>query len=547
MGTANPAFEAETLQAIEAAVKSSDLVRAADTATRALNTGMRHPVLFNARALRLEQQGRFEDALMEYRAASLLAPTDPVIHNALGLCLINLNRLDQAVHAFDSAIAHRPSFAPSHYRRGWALGMLGDHERAQAAHERAVALDSFYLDPLTSLASIMCQKGQLAKARYYAESALLLQASAPTAIAAMAMVELAEKSYAAAETHLRPLLQGPDTALKARAFGLLGDALDGQNRTAEAFESYTAGKDLLNKIYLSRRDGPRPLAQEVRRIASYVRTSEAKSWDVTDRNLPERLEGKTPAKHVFLVGFMRSGTTLLEQVLSANPTVKALDERDILGELAKKYLATDSATDSFLKADGEGPLAEARAFYWDNARALAGNVAGKIFLDKLPFNALRLPLIAKLFPDARIVVAIRDPRDVVLSCFRRHLEVSVTPLEFFSLTETAKLYAETMQLIELCRAKMPLAFFDHRYESMIEDFDGRVRAVCDFIGMEFTGKMREFASSAPALALRSPSAPQVRRGLYTEGVDQWRRYTTQMEPTLPLLEPWIAKFAYPAE
>ena len=82
---------------------------------------------------------------------------------------------------------------------------------------------------------------------------------------------------------------------------------------------------------------------------------------------------------------------------------------------------------------------------------------------------------------------------------------------------------------------------------MIADFEGSVRRVCDFIGVEWTDAMRDFSASAAAQKIRSPSAAQVRRGLYSEGVGQWRRYATHMGPAIPLLQPWVERFGYPPD
>ncbi len=171
----------------------------------------------------------------------------------------------------------------------------------------------------------------------------------------------------------------------------------------------------------------------------------------------------------------------------------------------------------------------------------------RVFVDKHPFNTIKLPLILKLFPDAKILFAIRDPRDVVFSCFRRHFDVDFVKFAFLELESAAQLYDAVMGFGMLCREKLPLAFFEHRYESLIADFDGQTRAVCDFIGVEWSDKLRDFAATAQSLDSRWASAGQVKRGFYTEGVGQWRRYREEIAPVIPLLEPWIARFGYDAE
>ncbi|HEY0222899.1 MAG TPA: sulfotransferase, partial [Pseudolabrys sp.] len=164
-----------------------------------------------------------------------------------------------------------------------------------------------------------------------------------------------------------------------------------------------------------------------------------------------------------------------------------------------------------------------------------------------PLNTVKLPLIAKLFPNAKIIFALRDPRDVVFSCFRRHFKVNATMFEFLNLTDSARFYAAIMALAEVLRDKLPLNLFEHRYEDMVVDFETRVRAVCDFVGVPWNDSMKDFNKYAPAVDLRSPSATQVRKPLYSEALAQWRRYEEQLAPIQPILRPWVEKFGYPVD
>ncbi|HVV65716.1 MAG TPA: sulfotransferase, partial [Rhizomicrobium sp.] len=244
--------------------------------------------------------------------------------------------------------------------------------------------------------------------------------------------------------------------------------------------------------------------------------------------------------------FMRSGTTLLEQVLSSNPKVVALEEKTLLATLSVEYATSVEGLDALAALDGED-LARARAEYWTRARTYAPDLNGRIFVDKQPLNTLRLCLIAKLFPKAKILFALRDPRDVVFSCYRRHFRVNMAMFEFLDLEDAARFYASVMNLGQIYRDLLPLNLLEHRYEDMVRDFEGRVRAVCEFIGLEWSDSMREFHKNAPSPDIRSPSAGQVQRPLYGEGVGQWRLYSQQLAPMLPILAPWVEKFGYSPE
>jgi hypothetical protein len=157
---------------------------------------------------------------------------------------------------------------------------------------------------------------------------------------------------------------------------------------------------------------------------------------------------------------------------------------------------------------------------------------------------LHLALIARLFPGAAIVFALRDPRDVVLSCFRRLFVVNPYTFEFLALDRTARFYDATMRHALLAREKLPLRFHDLRNEDLVADFDGRVRALCDFLEAEFDPAMARFAERSKSRGVATPSAIQIARGLSSDGIGQWRRYEAELEAVLPLLAPWVRHFGY---
>jgi hypothetical protein len=193
----------------------------------------------------------------------------------------------------------------------------------------------------------------------------------------------------------------------------------------------------------------------------------------------------------------------------------------------------------------ETVLARHRATYWQRVDELGLKLTGRVFVDKHPFHTIKLPLIAKLFPSAKIIFAIRDPRDVVLSCFRRQLELDLLRIEFLTLEGAAGVYDRFMRFADLCRTKLPLPFYDCRYEDLIADFDPVTRALCGWLDLPWHESMRDIAATANRLDASKASTRQVRHGLYRDAAGQWRRYREELAPVLPCLQPWVRRFGYP--
>ena len=249
---------------------------------------------------------------------------------------------------------------------------------------------------------------------------------------------------------------------------------------------------------------------------------------------------------VFILGFPRSGTTLLGQILASRPGVAVLEERPLLAK---------AVADLYDKPDGAAHLAALSAaeaeFYrqdfWQRARATGVDIQGRRLFEQTAFNTVYLPLILALFPDSPIVFAIRDPRDVVFGCFRRRFAPNRFTREFHSLESTARLYCDAMRLAEVCRDRLDFRPLEIRNEDLIADFDRETRRLCDFCGLEWDASLRDYHRAAQDRTLTTTSAVQVRRGLSRDGVGQWRRYRERMAPVLPLLAPWVERFGYPPD
>jgi hypothetical protein len=168
------------------------------------------------------------------------------------------------------------------------------------------------------------------------------------------------------------------------------------------------------------------------------------------------------------------------------------------------------------------------------------DVAGKVFLDKHPLNTLKLPLIARLFPQAKILFVRRDPRDVVLSCFRRRFRMNPAMYQMLTLAGAAQFYDAVMDFAQRVRPTLGLDWLDVRYERVMADFATETRAICDFIGLEWTPAMGEFAERMRTRERATPSIAQLAGGLDASGIGHWRHYRAAIEAVQPALERWIA-------
>jgi len=531
-----------TLRAVHGAAGSGDFARAAALAGPALEGGLEHPLLYNVLAIRLEHEQQVAEAAALLERGDARFPADVGLRNALGLCLLRLERSTEALVQFDALLALDPKLPFAHTSRGAALLSGGALTRAEESYRRALALDPRQGVALAGLANIAARRGLYGDARSWAEQALALLPGYPDAVASLAAAELGEGEAARAVTRLETLLADPRLAGAERAAveGLKGDALDALDRPAEAFRAYARCNEELRRCYAPRfTAGPSALAY-VRAMTAYFRAARPEQWraPAASPGAPSPVRG-----HVFVLGFPRSGTTLLEVALEGHPQALSLGERELLIDGVHEFMRAPEDLGRLAVADA-AVLRRLRAAYWARAAEAGATLADRIFIDKHPLNTLKLPLIARLFPEARIVFAYRDPRDVVLSCFRRRFQMSAPIYELLSLEGAARYYDAVMGLADRLEAVLPVAMRRLRYEALVSDFEAQMRSLCGFLGLAWTDAMRDFAARTQQRASATPSTAQLARGLDGGGIGGWRRYRDALAPALPLLEPWVRRLGY---
>ncbi len=498
-------------------------------------------MVLNLAAWRREESGDFAGAYRLLQRALALAPGDVLIMGAIGAVLRKDGRLDEALTVLDRVVEAEPRHSAAWLERGYTLDALRSERDACASYERAIALDPNMAPALGKLADAAAKNGDKAAGRSYADRALAIDPLEPAATFALATMDIEAGDGVQAATRLERLLAVPlKDDDRTRALTLLGDALDREGRFAEAFETYVMAQRNFRAAYsdvLAPSPGRPSHRTFIETIASQVERSA-----LLPKSDPLPAVPGAAATHIFLLGYPRSGTTLVENILASAPEVVALEERDTLSDADKALVPNDGRMPDLDSLD-PALVADLREKYWSRVRHLGEDVTGRVFVDMNPFNGIKLPVIARLFPEARILIMRRDPRDVVLSCFRINFTPSPSAYSFSELEEAARHYDTLMRLIELCRARLPLAFHEVRYDRLIADFETTVRALADFAGLGWTDDFHAFDRTARARGVRTASATQVRRGLY-DGGGRWRRYRDQLAPVLPILAPWVERFGF---
>jgi Tfp pilus assembly protein PilF len=543
--TDRPLTGDEVIEIVTDAVNAGDLARASRLAGTALAGGYTHSLLLNLRAYGFEQQGRTKEALADLREAVRMAPRDVNLRNTYGETLAKLGRWEEAITEFDAALGYRGDWVNVRLNLASAYECTGDLPRAEDHFRRVLDAEPANALALASLANLAARRADWDIARHLAEQALAADPKQRLALTTLANAAVATGNLTDAGTIIDSALADaslPD-ADRAMMLTLKGDLLHAQSHFAEAFAAYGQANTLRRKLFAAQyaSAGQETAAGFVQWQNDYFDRAPSEKWKVASASPPG--PGPAVAGHVILIGFPRSGTTLLESVLAAHEGVAVLDEKDLLAAANHAYLSDGKGLDRLAAAD-EQELAPLRADYWDRVAGFRGDVAGKVFVDKRPLGAMRLALAARLFPSAKILFAVRDPRDVILSCYRRQFLLNPSMYEFLDLSGAARFYSALMRLSATAREKFAQPWLETRHEALVDDFEGEMRRVLEFLDLPWSADIHGFAQKARDLSLWTPSSAQVVQGLNSDGVGQWRHYREQLEPVLPTLRPWIEKFGY---
>ncbi len=519
------------------------------------------PRLLRIAAYVHQQQGRLAEAAAAYERVMRAGPGDWQSLNNLGNVRAAMGEADAAVDAFRQAIALQPGMVEIVINLSDALGQAGRAEERQAVMREAAGISPDHPRVQIQLgyaeveardyvaaerafrAAIRLDPGNISA---YLELALLLE-NLNRVDELASLVEQAEATAPGPETSfirawalrrqgrfaeaLKLVEAVPPSIDPMRRAELLAQIADRLGQTERAFAAYTA----MNEAAVAAK--PRPPGQTYREAvaadADLLTPEWVSSWTKVE------LATEPPAP-VFLLGFPRSGTTLLDTLLMNLPRLHVLEELPPVGEV--QVMLGGHARLPALTSEEANAL---RRRYFEALDIVSPPAAGQIVVDKYPLHMARIAIIHRIFPDAKIIFVERHPCDAVLSCFMSNFALSRAMRSFTDLEETALLYDNIFDAWTRAEGLLPLDVHRIRYERMVENLEAEMRALLAFLGLPWDPKVLDNRASAARRAhIGTASYSQVTEPIYWRSSGRWIRYREQMAPVLPILAPWAERLGY---
>jgi Tfp pilus assembly protein PilF len=478
------------------------------------------------------------------------AGMDPANHRVpIDVAVSYLRRYDypSARKWFDRAVAGSPIKVDVLESVAFYCRNLLRYDLAEEYLEQAAALPGATANTFAKLADMYERSRKTDQANQAVQRALQLEPGNAMALLEGARLERSAGRLDSGEKLARAVIARQDPRLwsaRIRAWYELGANLDQQGRYDEAMAAFIAGKTA------DVPEGFRGLDALAQKRQSPEQTAAALTEPLLRRWSEQARSGRHCNQPMaVLCGHPRSGTTLLEQILDAHPKVVALEETTILADACKPLLNTAPTGGLGLVSDLDGFTPDAverqRRWYFDSVEKFLGQpVGGRLLIDKNPAFTGNLPEVLRFFPDIRLIVALRDPRDVCLSCFMQPLPLNPISSRYLMMDATAKEYAAIMGFWLAIKPRLLNPVLEIRYEDVVANPELQSRRVLEFLDLDWDPGVLQYHERARQKLVRSPSYNAVAKPISNRAVGRWKNYEKFMFPISRILEPYIKAFGY---
>ena len=500
------------------------------------------------KAQRHQLEGRPDRALANYTELLQQYPDVVQLWFEHGMAAAGDLEFDLANQSFRLTLELAPKDSPWLFWVGQQYHRLRRLDQARDCFERAFAANPVFVQARLNLADWFEKDRKLDKAWDCVDGCLARHPQNPHALFFRARLLQRTGRAAEAETVVRNLIKSnpsdPDVQCNSRH--LLGVVLDELGQYAEAMRWLTEAKNLSRK-----KANVTPMEKDYDRADHRRRALLAALKPADVQRWRDEAASATPQRHrlALLGGHPRSGTTLLEQILGAHPEISALDESEafaveVVDELAP-IKSTQALTPNALNTLSPARRTELQRNYFKSLlREFKSELETAVLLDKNPSTTASLHIWLRLFPEFKIVIALRDPRDVIISCYFQNLALTTTNANFLSLERTAKHFSDLTDVWLRLRELGGFNWMETRYEDIVAGPQSEGRRVTEFLGLAWHPTQASHHEAAGRKFIFSPTYAAVTKPINNRAVGRWKNYADALAPVQSKLEPYCRAFRY---
>ena len=482
--------------------------------------------------------GEFEEAVNYYEKTTLIKPDFSPAFCNLGIAYDKLNNKISAIKNYLIAIQLDQQNFRATYNLANCYLDSGDFDNAQKYYHLSIEAEPRNIHAYTSLFQIYDTSNNNKKLNEILSKAKKIIGTNPYLNYMEGISEYRKKNYLNSISILENVqIDKADISKNTIIFNTIAKSHDQLGTYEEAFEAFQISNKITYDAYknIYNKDNYNKLIQD--RI-NFFSNSEFINYDKTIIN-DEYVDP------VFLVGFPRSGTTLLDTILRTHGSVEVVEEKPFINKIINELKNHINGNFSILNKVDKNFIKKLRSSYFKDFNNFLPMEKGKTYIDKFPLSIIYLAEIKLIFPNSKFILALRNPYDCVLSCFMQPFTPNDAMSNFYTLKEASRFYDEVMKLWLNYEKKLNLNLHLIKYEDTVENFDASISNLLKFLSLEWDNKLREFHKTAEKRGIiKTPSYNQINQPLYNKSIGRWKNYEKYFKENGTILKKWNLKFNY---
>lgn len=482
--------------------------------------------------------GNFENAELYFRNAIKIRPNYPEAYNNLGNVLRHLNRFEDSENSFRIALSLRENYPEVYNNLGNTLFQLGRLEEAETYMKKSISINSDQPDTYLNLCEILEKKNKLKDLLSLAKkekNKFFKHKSDFIFYEALSYFRL--ENFNRTEVSLKKI--NKEELTKNRIIGFLklkGEYCHYKKDYKNAFYNF---EEMNNKI----KQTIEYKKQKPNNYFKYQQKKISKIHELENNNVYTKKIIPSWYQPTFLIGFPRSGTTLIDTILRGHSKILVLEEKPMLQKIYRNI-------DNLFEIE---KIEKMNYFYAKKASNLYFAEADKYckidknltVIDKFPLNIFEIPLIISIFPNAKFILAIRHPYDCILSCWMQNFKLNHAMANMVDLDKIVDLYFNAMHFFQICKKRYKFDYIKIRYEDLVLDFNSEITSLISFLDLEMEEDMKDYQKSALSRTfINTPSYSQVVKPLYKNASYRWLKYKNRFEKYNDKMEQFISDFGY---
>jgi len=464
-------------------------------------------------------------------------------YNNLGIVFLELERFDEAMNCFQKAIHIDPNYAKAHYNLGLVNVGLKNREQAISYFQRAIQIIPDYVQAYYSIMDILEKTHNLQQLYETIEKAEASLGNNPIIYIFKALILIKENKYTEAKTLLESRdiekYQSISPENKIKYYELLSKVYDYLNETEKSYKYFVKINQHDSKKIVNRGYNKEYFFKEIEINKTYFTSKNILKWNKINKTS----EKTSPT---FLVGFPRSGTTLLDTILRSHPSIEVIEEEFMVEKMKSFFNNFSQKNINSLDNINEDFIKKAHNIYFDKLNAVldASKQKNKVIIDKMPLNIMEVGFIHRVFPQSKFIFSLRHPCDCVLSCFMSRFKMNNAMVNFNDMLDAISFYNQIMSLWKQYTVELPIQFKTIKYENVVKDLKNNITTILNFLNLEWDDVMLSFNKTAlNRTIINTPSYNQVIKPLYNHAIGRWERYEDIVK-IYPKLEKWVKEFDY---